>query len=147
MFEFNSKVYRQKSGTAIGTKFAPPYTCIYMDEVKQKVLETQSKKALFCWRYKDEIFFIWNHGEQELEQILKDFNNFNPNLSFTHETCKNCIPFLDVKVKLIDGKLETDCTRNLLITSITFITYPLIPKTISALLFIVKLYASINSAL
>ena len=48
MFEFNSKVYRQKLGTAIGTKFAPPYTCIYMDEVKQKVLETQSKKALFC---------------------------------------------------------------------------------------------------
>ena len=35
-------------------------------------------------------------------------NNFTPNLSFTHEASKNCIPFLDLKVKLIDGKLETD---------------------------------------
>ena len=37
IFEFNSsKTYQQKSGTAIGTKFAPPYACIYMDEVEQK---------------------------------------------------------------------------------------------------------------
>ena len=39
---------------------------------------------------------------------MKDLNNFTPNLSFTHEASKNCIPFLDLKVKLIDGKLETD---------------------------------------
>ena len=29
-------------------------------------------------------------------------------MSFTHETSKNCIPFLDHKVKLIGGKFETD---------------------------------------
>ena len=28
-FEFNSNVKHQISGTAIGTKFAPPYACIY----------------------------------------------------------------------------------------------------------------------
>ena len=59
-------------------------------------------------RYIDDIFFVWTHGEQELERFLKDLNNFTPNLSFTHEASKNCIPFLDLKVKLIDGKLETD---------------------------------------
>ena len=46
IFEINSKAYQQKSGTAIGTKFAPFYACLYMDEVKQKFLETQSKKPL-----------------------------------------------------------------------------------------------------
>ena len=106
IFEFNSKAYQQKS--AIGTKFAPRYACIYMDEVEQKFLETQSKKPLIWLRYIDDIFFIWTHGEQELERFLKDLNNFTPNLSFTHEASKNCIPFLDLKVKLIDGKLETD---------------------------------------
>ena len=40
VFEFNSKAYQQKSGTAIGTKFAHLYACIYMDEVEQKFLET-----------------------------------------------------------------------------------------------------------
>ena len=33
-FEFNGKVKKQISGTAIGTKFAPPYACIFMDQVE-----------------------------------------------------------------------------------------------------------------
>ena len=108
IFEFNSKAYQRKSGTAIGTKFVPPYVCIYMDEVKQKFLETQSKNLLIWLRCIDDIFLIWTHGEQELERFLKDLNNFTPHLSFTHEASKNCVLFLDLKVKLIDGELETD---------------------------------------
>ena len=87
---------------------AIPVTADVVDEVEQKILETQSKKPLIWLRYIDDIFFIWTHGEQELERFLKDLNNFTPNLSFTYEASKNCIPFLDLKVKLIDGKLETD---------------------------------------
>ena len=78
-----------------------------MDEVEQNFLETQNRKPLIWLRYIDDIFFIWSHGEKELERFLKDFNNFTPNFSFTHEASKNCIRFLDLKVKLIDGKLET----------------------------------------
>ena len=107
VFEFNSKAYQQKSGTAIRTKFVPPYACIYMDEIEQKFLESQSKESLIWLRCIDDIFLIWTHGEQELERFLMELNNFTPNLSFTHEARKNCIPFLHLKVKLIDGKLET----------------------------------------
>ena len=32
LLEFNDKVKQQISGTAIGTKFTPPYACIYMDK-------------------------------------------------------------------------------------------------------------------
>ena len=108
LFEFNSKGYQQKSGAAIGTKFALLYACIFIDKVEQKFLETRSKKPLIWLRYIDDIFFICTHGKQELERFLKDLNTFTPNLSFTHEASKNSIPFLDLKVKLIDGKLETD---------------------------------------
>ena len=31
-FEFNGEVELQKYGTAIGTKFAPPYAGIFMDK-------------------------------------------------------------------------------------------------------------------
>ena len=31
LFEFNWEVKRQKSGTVIGTKFIPPYACIFME--------------------------------------------------------------------------------------------------------------------
>ena len=34
IFKFNGKVKRQYSGTTIGTKFAPPYACIFVDEVE-----------------------------------------------------------------------------------------------------------------
>ena len=30
-FEFDTNVYQQISGTAIGTEFSPPYACIFMD--------------------------------------------------------------------------------------------------------------------
>ena len=40
-FEFNGQVKQQISGTAIGTKFAPAYASIFMDNVEGKFLETQ----------------------------------------------------------------------------------------------------------
>ena len=83
-----------------------------MDEAEQNFPETQSKKPLIWLN----IFFIWTHGERKLEKFLKDLNNFTPNLSFTHEASKSCIPFLDLKVKLIDGKLCLYTKRSIFIT-------------------------------
>ena len=40
-FEFGQKVFHQFSGTAIGTKFAPPYMCIFMDKFETNFLKTQ----------------------------------------------------------------------------------------------------------
>ena len=75
----------QKSGTTtIGTKFAPPFACICMDQAKQKILQAPNKKMLIWFRYIDDIFFIWTHAKEELE-CLKVLHNFTPNLSFTHE--------------------------------------------------------------
>ena len=55
-FEFNSEVYRQISGTAMGTKFAPPYACIFMDMVETEFLSQQEIKPLVWSRYNDDIF-------------------------------------------------------------------------------------------
>ena len=79
--------------------------------------------------------------------MVKDLNNFTPNLSSTHKASKNCFSFLDLNVKLIDGKLETDFYMKPTDTISTFITCPLIPNTLSTLLFTVKLYTSIGYAL
>ena len=32
IFEFDEKTFKQKRGTAIGTKFAPPYAIIFMTD-------------------------------------------------------------------------------------------------------------------
>ena len=39
-FEFNGEV-KQISGTAIGTKFAPPYACIFVVQVESEFLKNQ----------------------------------------------------------------------------------------------------------
>ena len=40
-FKFNSKTKQLVSGTAIITKFVPPYACLFMDRFKKSFLETQ----------------------------------------------------------------------------------------------------------
>ena len=39
MFEFNGKVYKQKLGTAIGTKFAPRYANFWQFRLQSFMLE------------------------------------------------------------------------------------------------------------
>ena len=41
-FEFNGNVQKQISSTAIGTSFALLYTCIFMDELETKFLQSQT---------------------------------------------------------------------------------------------------------
>ena len=62
-FEFNEKVNKQISVIDSGTKCAPPYPCIFMDQVETKFLETQKNKLLIWFRYIDDVFFIWTHGK------------------------------------------------------------------------------------
>ena len=101
-FQFNGKVKQQISGTAIGTKFVPPYACI------SSFLETQEMNPLLWFRYIDDIFFIWAHGQKKLDSFLEELNRYNTDLKFTSESSKTSIPFLDLKVSLSNGDLSTD---------------------------------------
>ena len=107
-FEFNGEVKHQISGTAIGTKFAPTFAFFFMDKIETNFLDTKEFKPLIWFRYIDNVFFIWTHGKEKLEELLKDFNNYHPNIKFTHELNKENIPFLDLKVSLSGGQLTTD---------------------------------------
>ena len=75
-FEFDTNVYQQISGTAIRTKFASPDACIFMDQLETKFLENQNLKSLVSFCYIDDIFFIWIHGEENLQNFMTEFNLF-----------------------------------------------------------------------
>ena len=91
----------------IGTKFAPPYACIFMDQIESQVLKTQQHQPFVWFRYIDDIFFIWTHGREKLAGIIDNFNKFRPNLRFTHECSRKHITFLDLDMKIIDRKIFT----------------------------------------
>ena len=71
-------------------------------------METQRDKPFWRVRYIDDIFFIWTHGQEKLKVFLKGLNNFHPNLKFTSDSGEENVSFLDLKVRLKQGKIETD---------------------------------------
>ena len=57
-FEHNMRYFKQLQGTAIGTKFAPPYAILFMGYLEDKILNSFVEKPLVWWRYIDDIFMI-----------------------------------------------------------------------------------------
>ena len=49
VFEHNIRYFKQLQGTAIGNKFAPPYTILFMGFLENKVLNYFVGKALVWW--------------------------------------------------------------------------------------------------
>ena len=82
-FEFETKITQQISGTAIGTKFAPPYACLFMDKIENDFLDSERVKPWLRLRY--------IVGEDKLEGFLNRLNNFHSNLKFTHEESKSSV--------------------------------------------------------
>ena len=107
-FEFNGQVKQQISGTAICTKFAPAYACIFMDEIETKFLETQEFQPLVWFRYIGDVFFIWTHGPDKPVPFTTESNNYHPNIKFTYKSNKENITFLDLEVSLSENKLTTN---------------------------------------
>ena len=66
-FQFLDKTFKQKRGTAIGTKFAPPYSILFMADLEKRLLSDIDLKRYILWRYIDVIFLIWEHGEKSLK--------------------------------------------------------------------------------
>ena len=75
-FEFDGDIYWQKQGTAIGTKFAPAYANIFMYVLDKKMLKECELKPWVWWRFLDDIFFIWLHGIEKLQEFLKFIDSF-----------------------------------------------------------------------
>ena len=95
-------------GTAIGTKGAPPYACVFMDKAEIGFLKSQNHKPMVWFCYIHDIFFIWTHGEKELEQFFKELNKTHPNSKFTQESSEEKISILDLSASLSNGKLYRD---------------------------------------
>ena len=92
----------------MGKKMAPSYANLFMGKSEQEALAAAPHSPLIWWRYIDDIFLLWTHGEDKLNEFITYLNNLHPTIKFTSFFSYNEIPFLDVKVMLLNGKLETD---------------------------------------
>lgn len=109
-FEHNSKIYKQEQGTAIGAKFAPSYAILALDDFEKSAIDGFELKPWVWWRYIDDVFFIWEHGEDSLKEFLTYLNTLHPTIKFdpSAQYSKDTLDFLDVTLTRVGDRLKTD---------------------------------------
>ncbi len=73
-FVFNGQHYRQIRGTAMGTKCAPAFANIFMNEFEEKFVYTYHIQPLVWFRFIDDIFSIFVCSRQEIESFVDYLN-------------------------------------------------------------------------
>ncbi len=75
VFHFNNFIflgehYLQIGGTAMGTKVAPSYANIFMGNLEKRLLKDAPVKPLLYLRYINDIFCIFDQGEDKVLDFL-----------------------------------------------------------------------------
>ena len=60
------------------------------------------------WRYTDDIFAIWDHGEPSLKVFIESINQNHQTIKFTALWLAEKVTFLDTRVYRRDGQIGTD---------------------------------------
>ena len=107
-FQFNGQNYLQIQGCAMGTKLAVGYANNAMGSFEDLFVYTWNKQPLLYLRFIDDIFFIWQHGEESLLEFITHLNSGLQSIKFTHEVSHTEVTFLDTKVKIINDQIVTD---------------------------------------
>jgi len=103
-FKFQDKNYKQIKGTAMGTRKAPSYANLFMGLLEENFLNSLSLKPLVWLRFIDDIFIIWHHGKEQLNDFLNKLQNFSI-LDVSWNISDKVITFLDVDIFLNNGNL------------------------------------------
>ncbi|XP_074804365.1 uncharacterized protein LOC141984839 [Natator depressus] len=110
-FTIGDNVYLQVSGTAMGTRMVPQYANIFKADLEQCFLSSHPLMPLLYLRYIDDLFIIWTHGKEALEEFHHDFNNFHPTINFSLDQSTQEIHFVDTTVLISDGHINTTVYR------------------------------------
>lgn len=114
-FQWNGNFYEQTDGVAMGNPLSPIVANFYMEAFEDTVLNSSPLKPTHWFRYVDDTFVVWSHGEQLLPDFLEYLNNIHPRIQFTMEVEKDKqLPFLDVLVnRNPDGSSDIKSTGSL----------------------------------
>ena len=112
VFIFNNQHFLQLIGTAMGTRVAPTFACIFMGWLETLILATWMGTQPHLWRrYIDDIFFLWYGTEEELLRFIEHCNKSHETIKFTFDYSfqTRSVDFLDMHI-WIDHKgwIQTD---------------------------------------
>ena len=91
----------------MGKKMAPTYANILMWNIEICWLDNCTDKPFLYLCYIDDIFVIWQHSEDKLEQFHAYANSIHPNINLTLTSSATNIPYLDVSVSFDGTNIHT----------------------------------------
>ena len=103
IFQFGTRFFIQKSGTAMGTPCACILATIYFSLHEDYLLSKYQKHIIFYKRFIDDCFYIWrSHGDstsaiQEYESFKTELDHYGL-LRWTHTPLSNRTQFLDLTI-------------------------------------------------
>ena len=110
-FVFNGEHFLQVGGTSMGTPCAPSVANIFLDKEETKFIKAAKYKPSNYYRFIDDIWFIWTHGETKLHEFLQYMNS-------THRTIKYTMEYSPSEVVFLDTITKRDTTTNKLYTTL-----------------------------
>ena len=110
-FTFNNEHFVQIYGTAMGSPMASTYANIFMARLERELLLKAPNGLIpIEWiRFIDDIFAIWTHGIEKLQQVLTYINKFHPTIKFGSTYSRKTVNFLDTTIYTnSNNKFESD---------------------------------------
>lgn len=105
---FDNKQSLQTDGTAIGSHLGRNYACTYLGNWEQELYSKSKYLPSHYWRYVDDIWGLWYHGLEKLQQFHKLANSLHPRIQTELRYSEKEIEFLDVNVSISEGYFKTD---------------------------------------
>ena len=96
---FENNIYRQVSGTAMGTPCAPVYANLVLFYIEEPLLSPQHSRPILYQRYLDDIFAIFP-SKEVAEQFGPAFNRICKEIQLDAITISNSGIFLDLNISL-----------------------------------------------
>jgi retron-type reverse transcriptase len=97
-FCFDGQFYEQTDGVAMGSPLSPVTANFFMKYFEKKAIEQATHKPACWFRYVDDAFVIWPHGQEKLTEFLNHLSGLHNKIQFTMEKEEDHIPFLDTDI-------------------------------------------------
>ena len=84
-FCFDGQFYEQLDGVAMGSPLSPVTVNFFMEDFVKKAIEQATHKPVCWFRYVDDTFVIWPHGQEKLTEFLNHLSRLHSNTQCTME--------------------------------------------------------------
>ena len=118
-FIFNSIIYEQTDGVAMGSPLAPTLANIFLNHIEQSFFnQTTVPTPQFYRRYVDDTFLLFTNLH-DAQLFFNYVNSLHPCIKFTMEVeTSNVLSFLDINIRRLPSSFETSIYRKTTFTGL-----------------------------